>query len=148
MRKETALHKIPAAVELLRNITTSEDKVVVFAHHLDVITQLQAALERGGGAGKKFAGLGTAVVTGETKDEARAEAVRRFQNDRACRVFIGSIRTAGQGSTLTAARHVLFVELDWSPQARLRQPSTTFARLRPPSTTLRPPPPASAPARR
>jgi SWI/SNF-related matrix-associated actin-dependent regulator of chromatin subfamily A-like protein 1 len=74
------------------------------AHCLEVVAKLQ----------KSFGGKAV-VVTGDTKLEARAEAVSRFQHDPHCKVFIGSLRTAGQGITLTAASRVLFVEFDWSP---------------------------------
>ena len=62
---------------------------------------------------KKFASV--VVITGETKNEDRQEAVDRFQNDPNCRVFVGSIKAAGVGLTLTASSTVIFAELDWVP---------------------------------
>lgn len=102
-RHETAKQKIPHAIELVREAVESH-KVVVFAHHRDVQSTLREAF------GDEAVG-----ITGGDSLESRAEAVQRFQTDPAVRVFVGSIQAAGTGITLSAASHVVFVELDWSP---------------------------------
>jgi superfamily II DNA or RNA helicase len=105
-RHETAVAKIPNALEHIETIIgdDTETKLVVFAHHHDVIDAISEKL-----------GDKCVVLTGETSMVNRQDAVDRFQKDPAVQVFIGSITAAGVGITLTAASHVVFVELDWVP---------------------------------
>jgi SNF2 family DNA or RNA helicase len=103
IRHETALAKVPHAIKFIEESLESSSKIVVFAHHKDVISQLKDAFP------------GCVSITGDTKMEDRQAAVDRFQNDDKCRVFFGNIKAAGVGLTLTAAAHVIFVELDWVP---------------------------------
>lgn len=103
VRRETAISKIDAAVEILENIILSE-KVVVFAHHRDVIQKLVGIF------GKR-----AVCVMGGMNNEERFNAVSSFQTDPNVRMFVGSIRAAGVGLTLTASSRVVFLELDWSP---------------------------------
>ncbi len=106
-RHDTAIAKIPHVIEHCAGVLDgSEDKIVVFAHHHDVIDALRDGLS----------GFNPVVLDGRVTDLAkRQEAVDRFQSDPTCRVFIGSIQAAGVGITLTASSHVVFAELDWVP---------------------------------
>lgn len=102
IRHETALEKLPMVVEHIRESLES-GKVVVFAHHKDVVAKLLAEFP------------GSAVVTGDVSMEDRQAHVDRFQSDDRCQLFIGNIAAAGVGLTLTASSHVIFAELDWTP---------------------------------
>lgn len=106
LRHQTALAKIPMAVEHLKECLDDGRKIIVFAWHTDVIAALMDQL-------KEF---NPVKVTGEMSNmQDRQRSVDRFQNDPTVKVFIGNIRAAGVGLTLTAAAHVVFVELDWTP---------------------------------
>jgi SWI/SNF-related matrix-associated actin-dependent regulator 1 of chromatin subfamily A len=100
-RRETAVAKIPYVIEFIENVS---EKVVIFAHHRDAISQL-----------KQHLGNRAVVLDGSTSMTARNKAVEQFQNDPNIQYFIGSIQAAGVGLTLTAASHVIFAELDWVP---------------------------------
>lgn len=104
IRHETALSKVPVAIEFLKDALVSSKKIVVFAHHKDVIAQVAAAF-----------GNKAVTLTGDMSMEARQQSVDRFQKDADCQLFIGSIMAAGVGLTLTAASHVVFIEEDWVP---------------------------------
>ncbi len=104
LRRTTALAKVPLVVEHLHNALESTHKIVVFAHHKDVIAELAEPF-----------GENAVTLTGSTPTKARQAAVDRFQSDPSCALFIGSITAAGFGLTLTAASHVVFAELDWVP---------------------------------
>jgi SWI/SNF-related matrix-associated actin-dependent regulator 1 of chromatin subfamily A len=55
------------------------------------------------------------LLTGETKTTHRQALVDRFQNDDSVRVFIANLQAGGVGVNLTAARQVVFNDLDWVP---------------------------------
>ena len=102
VRYEVAVAKFTKVLEYLTRCTT---KTLVFAYHHEIIEELATALRRGGHN----------VVTFTGKTRGTTAVVRRFQQDPGCLLFIGNMRAAGIGITLTAASHVVFAELDWTP---------------------------------
>lgn len=109
-RHEQALLKVDAALVHIRDVLDSARKIIVFAHHRDVMHKLFDGLTA------EFDGDDYAVmVSGETHPADRAMYVGQFQEDSRCRVFLGSIGAAGVGITLTAASVEIFVELDPTP---------------------------------
>lgn len=105
LRHETAVAKIPHVIAHLHDaIDESDEKVILFAHHLDVIQKIADEF-----------GKMCVTLTGQSLMEDRQRAVDRFQKDASCKLFVGGIMAAGVGLTLTAASHVVFAELDWVP---------------------------------
>ena len=100
VRHQVGMNKLPAVIEYLKGST---GKTLVFAYHHDVIERLMEAL----------ADRGVAGFTGSSSLRDRDRAAEKFKNDPNCQFFIGNIEAAGQGITLTAARHVVFAEPDW-----------------------------------
>jgi SNF2 family DNA or RNA helicase len=102
-RKAVAESILPLAIQEIEEALEETDKLVVWAHHHVVIETLA----------EKFPN--SAVIYGETTQQARQDAVDAFQTDPSIKLFIGSIQAAGVGLTLTAASNEIFVELDWVP---------------------------------
>ena len=107
-RRVLGLAKAPAALDLIRaELAGGADRIVLFGIHLDALRLLHDALG---------ASHGARLLTGETLPNARADALRAFQAG-ACRVLIASLRVAGFGLNLQAARRAIFLESDWTPAA-------------------------------
>ena len=108
LRHQTALAKVPVVCEHVRQVLEANDaqKIILFAHHIDVIDQIMAEL------GPDF---GAVKVTGQVNMSGRQAAVDMFQASSQCRLFVGNIKAAGVGLTLTASDHVVFAELDYVP---------------------------------
>ncbi len=126
VRKAVAVAKIPFITDHVKLVLEEQDKVCVFVHHYEVVDALVAAFSDQ-----------CVSIDGRTKNEDRQVATERFQGDPNVRVFIGTIRAAGVGITLTASSTVVFGELDWVPgnvsQAedrchRIGQAGTVFVR--------------------
>ena len=106
-RRLVGLAKIVPVAELLREELLSGDleKVVVMAHHVDVVKGIAAEL-------KEF---GSAVITGDVTAKERQQRIDRFQTSAACRVIVCNILAGGTGSTLTAASELVFAEMSFVP---------------------------------
>lgn len=107
VRRETALQKVFPAYEYILDALDESPKIVVFAHHRDVLDELSTLLWE--------VGMRPVTVMGGTTEDEVQERKERFQNDPGVRVFLGQIQACGEGLTLTAASRVIFVELDWTP---------------------------------
>lgn len=106
IRHQIALLKVPAVIDHVKEMLDSGiDKLLIFGHHLDVVAAICDGL----------AEYGVVKITGETPVGDRQGIVDRFQTDASIKVFVGNIKAAGVGLTLTAAAHVVFAELDWVP---------------------------------
>ncbi len=107
-RKDLGVSKIPLVVQHVEDILSTagpDKKVVVFAHHTEVLHTLAA----------HFQPRGVAFIDGSTPTQDRMAVVDRFQTDPACRVAVLSILAAGVGTTMTASDHVVMAEADWRP---------------------------------
>jgi superfamily II DNA or RNA helicase len=102
-RHQTALAKIPYVVDLVRD-SLENGKVILFAHHRDVLAAYQEA----------FKDI-CVVIHGGVSAEDRQQAIDKFQNDPAYTLAICGITAAGVGVTLTAASHEIFAEIVYTP---------------------------------
>ena len=81
-------------------------KIVIFAHHRDVIARLVTGLSR----------FNPVILVGGMIPQARQNSIDAIQGDPSVRIFIGNIQAAGTGITLAPASSVcLFAELSWTP---------------------------------
>lgn len=104
LKQLSANGKIEAIGEWLESFLETGEKLVLFAHHIDIVERLATQFD-------------APYITGATPLDKRQEYVDRFQNDPDCKLIVLNIRAGGVGLTLTAASNVAFVELDWTPAA-------------------------------
>jgi len=104
LRRILAVGKVFAAADWTARVVRAGEQVVLFAEHKAVISRLQRSLRK--------QGIPFVTIDGSTSSKDRQRAVDLFQSHK-IPVFIGS-KAAKEGLTLTAARHLLFVERYWT----------------------------------
>lgn len=102
LRRLAALAKMGAVTEWVESMLEEDKKVVLAAHHRDVVDELAT----------RFGGF---KIQGGMSVEDVEDAKSRFQNDPDARVITLSIQAAKTGHTLTAAQDICFVELPFTP---------------------------------
>lgn len=96
--------KMDRMIELIEEISASGQKAIVFSNW-ESMTEVAKA---------KLKAYNPAYITGNTKADDRMNEVSRFQNDKNCKVIIGTIGAMGTGLTLTAAQNVIFLDSPWN----------------------------------
>jgi len=103
-KQVTMRAKMADTLEWIKNFLEGGDKLVVFAVHHETVDAIM----------REFPGSAVRL-TGRENLQERQEAVDAFQNDPRIQLFVGNIKAAGVGITLTAASDVAFVEFVWTP---------------------------------
>lgn len=103
---------VPYSHILHEELEASDDKRVVYGAHRMSLRTVRDYLVR--------KGLGAVLIDGDTPMRDRDVYVQMFQEDPRCRVFLGNIKAAGTGITLTAACEIDMLESDWTPAGNVQ----------------------------
>lgn len=104
IRHHTAVLKIPYVSNYCKEILESENKLVIFAHHSDVIK----------GLAKELSKYNPIVLDGSIPVLKRMPLINKFKKEDKYRICIMGIMLA-QGMSLAIADIGIFAELDWVP---------------------------------
>jgi len=96
--------KKKAVVRWVTDYLETENKLVIFAIHKEVLDYLE----------EYFKDI-CVRIDGQTPVNNRQNIVDQFQTDPKIKLFLGNVKAAGVGLTLTAANSTCFVEFPWSP---------------------------------
>jgi len=104
IRQVIADEKISQTIELAENIVEQGKKVIIFCNFTDSLNKI---CEHFGKAAVK--------VDGSMSKPERQHSVDSFQENDKVKVFVGNIKAAGVGITLTAAEAVIMNDLSFLP---------------------------------
>ncbi|MDD5572091.1 MAG: C-terminal helicase domain-containing protein, partial [Bacteroidales bacterium] len=109
--------KLNSIINWIQDFLESGEKLVIFTIHRNTIDVLF----------EKFKDI-SVKIDGSVTMLQRQKAVDQFQNNPFTRLFIGNMKAAGTGITLTAASNALMTEFPWSP-GELTQASDRIHRI-------------------
>ena len=104
LRQYIAKITIPKTIEMVENALEQDQKVIIFTNFTEELLTLQ-----------EHFGNQSVIHYGEMSDAKKQISVDLFQSNPNKRVFIGNIRSAGVGITLTEGTIVIFNSFDWVP---------------------------------
>ena len=104
VRVQIARAKVPTTIEFVDGVIAQGEKALVFTSFDGPAKRIAAHF-----------GERAVLLTGATPTAKRQELVDRFQRDDGVRVFVANLVAGGVGLNLTAARQVVFNDLDWVP---------------------------------
>jgi SWI/SNF-related matrix-associated actin-dependent regulator 1 of chromatin subfamily A len=104
VRKVIAQEKINNTIELTENIIEQGKKVIIFTNFTDTLNQIY-----------NHFGKSAVYLDGSCSKFHRQNAVDEFQTNDKIKVFVGNLKAAGVGITLTSAEAVIMNDLSFVP---------------------------------
>jgi SNF2 family DNA or RNA helicase len=104
LRTFIAMETVPYTIEKTEEALELNKKTIIFCNFNDEMDSFI-----------RHFGDKCVCVRGGMSDKQKQHAVDRFQEDDSCMVFVGQIKAAGVGLTLTKAEIVIMNSLDWVP---------------------------------
>jgi SWI/SNF-related matrix-associated actin-dependent regulator 1 of chromatin subfamily A len=104
VRKVIAQEKIKNTIELAENIIEQGKKVIIFTNFTDTLNEIY-----------NHFGKSAVYLDGSCSKFHRQNAVDEFQTNDKIKVFVGNLKAAGVGITLTSAEAVIMNDLSFVP---------------------------------
>ena len=104
VRKVIANEKIRQTIEFAENILEQGKKVIIFTNFTDSLQTIY-----------QHFGKQSVYLDGSCSNSVRQQAVDQFQNEEKIKVFVGNLKAAGVGLTLTSAEVVIMNDLSFVP---------------------------------
>ncbi len=104
VRQVIAEEKVEHTIELIQNVIDQDKKVIVFTNFTDTLNRIADHF------GKQAVRL-----DGSTSKPQRQFAVDQFQENDKIKIFVGNMKAAGVGLTLTSAEVVIMNDLSFVP---------------------------------
>ena len=104
VRKVIANEKIKQTIDFAENIIDQGKKVIIFTNFTDTLQTIY-----------QHFGKQAVYLDGSCSNSLRQQAVDQFQNEDKIKVFVGNLKAAGVGLTLTAAEAVIMNDLSFVP---------------------------------
>ena len=104
VRQVIAEEKIKDTIELAENILEQDKKVIIFTNFTETLNRIADHF-----------GKQAVKLDGSTPKPQRQYAVDQFQDNEKIKVFVGNVKAAGVGITLTAAEAVIINDLSFVP---------------------------------
>ena len=104
VRQVIAEEKINDTIELAQNIIDQDKKVIIFTNFTDTLQKIHSHF-----------GKQSVYLDGSCTKPQRQYAVDQFQENDKIKVFVGNLKAAGVGITLTSAEAVIMNDLSFVP---------------------------------
>jgi SWI/SNF-related matrix-associated actin-dependent regulator 1 of chromatin subfamily A len=104
VRQVISDEKVETTIELAQNIIDQDKKVIIFTNFTDTLNKI-----------KNHFGKQAVHLDGSCTKPQRQYAVDQFQENEKIKVFVGNLKAAGVGITLTAAEAVIMNDLSFVP---------------------------------